>query len=139
MNATATLSDLTKRELEVTELLALGASKKEIATKLFISERTVENHARSIYQKVGVSKVSELSAWFISTKYNIPGLSSHFEKLVVVLVVFLALLFSTDIILSVSRNQHIIQAEAIRCFITATNMDKLNKLNIGLSYRDKPM
>lgn len=80
MNATATLSDLTKRELEVAEMLAFGASKKEIATKLFISERTVENHARSIYQKVGVSKVSELSTWFIGTKYNITNLSSPLLK-----------------------------------------------------------
>lgn len=99
MNATATLSDLTKRELEVAEMLAMGASKKEIATKLFISERTVENHARSIYQKVGVTKVSELSAWFIGTKYNISDLSP-IKKGVFVLAVFIVLLFSTNYIIT---------------------------------------
>lgn len=44
MIATATL---TKRESEVTRLIAWGATKKEVAQKLFISERTVENHARN--------------------------------------------------------------------------------------------
>ena len=62
---------LTKRESEIAELFAWGASKKEIAERLFISERTVENHARKIYEKTGVSKVNELSAWWFCTKFNI--------------------------------------------------------------------
>lgn len=67
MNATS----LTKRESEIAELFAWGASKKEIAERLFISERTVENHARKIYEKTGVSKVNELSAWWFCTKFHI--------------------------------------------------------------------
>lgn len=62
---------LTKREAEIAELFAWGASKKEIAERLFISERTVENHARKIYEKTGVSKVNELSAWWFCTKFHI--------------------------------------------------------------------
>ena len=62
---------LTKRESEIAELFAWGASKKEIAERLFISERTVENHARKIYEKTGVSKVNELSAWWFCTKFHI--------------------------------------------------------------------
>ena len=62
---------LTKRESEIAELFAWGASKKEIAERLFISERTVENHARNIYEKTGVSKVNELSAWWFCTKFHI--------------------------------------------------------------------
>ena len=42
---------LTKRESEIAELFAWGASKKDIANRLFISERTVENHARNIFIK----------------------------------------------------------------------------------------
>lgn len=62
---------LTKRESEIAELFAWGASKKEVAERLFISERTVENHARKIYEKTGVSKVNELSAWWFCTKFHI--------------------------------------------------------------------
>ena len=62
---------LTKRESEIAELFAWGASKKDIANRLFISERTVENHARSIYGKTGCTKVNELSAWWFCTTLHI--------------------------------------------------------------------
>ena len=62
---------LTRRESEIAELFAWCASKKEVAERLFISERTVENHARKIYEKIGVSKVNELSAWWFCTKFHI--------------------------------------------------------------------
>lgn len=68
MKEAATLS---KRETEIAKLIAWGASKKEIANRLSISERTVENHARMIYSKVGVSKSNELSAWWFCKQYNI--------------------------------------------------------------------
>lgn len=63
---------LTRRELEVAELLAWGASKKQVAIHLFISIRTVENHTRNIFEKTGCKSVSELSAWWFCTEYNIP-------------------------------------------------------------------
>ncbi len=62
---------LTKCEAEIAELFAWGAGKKDIANRLFISERTVENHARKIYEKTGCSKVNELSAWWFCTKFHI--------------------------------------------------------------------
>lgn len=68
MENTATLSN---RESQVAELIAWGATKKEVANKLFISERTVENHARSIYEKTGVTKSNELSAWWFCQHFNI--------------------------------------------------------------------
>ena len=40
---------LTKRESEIAELFAWGATKKDVASRLYISERTVENHTRNIY------------------------------------------------------------------------------------------
>ena len=45
-------AELTKRENEVAELLAWGAAKKEVADRLFISTRTVENTARNIYGEI---------------------------------------------------------------------------------------
>ena len=63
--------NLTKREAEIAELLAWGATKKDVANRLFVSERTVENHTRNIYEKTGVTKINELSAWWFCTTFNI--------------------------------------------------------------------
>ena len=43
---------LSEREMEVMQLLAEGCSTPEIATNLFISQKTVKNHLASIYEKI---------------------------------------------------------------------------------------
>ncbi len=63
---------LTPRETEIARLLAWGASKKEVADMLFISTRTVENTARSIYAKTGVNKATELCVWWFCVKCKVP-------------------------------------------------------------------
>jgi len=45
---------LTKREVRILNLVASGSTNKEIATRLFISEKTVKNHLNHIYRKLGV-------------------------------------------------------------------------------------
>jgi DNA-binding CsgD family transcriptional regulator len=45
---------LSPRELEVLRLVADGLTDGQIAEKLYISPRTVGNHLRSIYKKLGV-------------------------------------------------------------------------------------
>ena len=60
---------LSKRETQVAELLAWGASKKEVASRLFVSTRTVENTARNIYAKLGIQKATELCVWWFCTNY----------------------------------------------------------------------
>jgi DNA-binding CsgD family transcriptional regulator len=45
---------LTRREREILELLAVGHSDAQIAGRLFISQRTVNNHVHAILHKLGV-------------------------------------------------------------------------------------
>jgi DNA-binding CsgD family transcriptional regulator len=52
---------LTRREREVAGLAAAGASNKEIAARLYVSARTVENHLQSSYAKLGVTSRDELA------------------------------------------------------------------------------
>lgn len=54
---------LTPREVEVLELVATGASNREVAERLFISERTVARHLSNLFTKLGVSTRSAATAW----------------------------------------------------------------------------
>jgi DNA-binding NarL/FixJ family response regulator len=54
------VSPLSEREREVLQLVARGHSYKEIGAKLFIAEKTVENHVRNILGKLHLSRRQEL-------------------------------------------------------------------------------
>lgn len=64
---------LTNREAQIAELLAWGAAKKQVAAELFVSERTIENHARNIYEKTKVNSVGQLAAWWFCYRYKVPA------------------------------------------------------------------
>jgi DNA-binding NarL/FixJ family response regulator len=49
------MTNLTKRELEIMQLAENGLSKKEIGTKLGITENTVKNSQTIIYNKLGIN------------------------------------------------------------------------------------
>lgn len=59
------LALLTKRELEVLKLMAVGSYNKEIGEKLDISERTVKNHISSIFKKIDVSDRTQAAIFAI--------------------------------------------------------------------------
>jgi DNA-binding NarL/FixJ family response regulator len=54
-------SQLSEREAQVGRLVAGGASNKEIAAKLFITERTVKAHLTAIFEKLGLRDRLQLS------------------------------------------------------------------------------
>ncbi len=53
-------SELSSREKEVLELITQEYSNKEIAEKLFISQRTVETHKRNLLEKTGCKNIAGL-------------------------------------------------------------------------------
>ncbi|MGE4425450.1 MAG: LuxR C-terminal-related transcriptional regulator [Solirubrobacteraceae bacterium] len=55
------LAELTKRELEVAELVAQGMTNKEIAATLIVSRRTVDTHVAHILAKLGCGRRSEVA------------------------------------------------------------------------------
>jgi predicted ATPase/DNA-binding CsgD family transcriptional regulator len=59
---------LGKREAEVARLVAGGLSNKQIGTRLFISERTVDSHVRGILNKLGFNSRAQIAAWMASSK-----------------------------------------------------------------------
>lgn len=59
------IEDLTRRELEVLKLLAIGNYNKEIAEELGISERTVKNHVSNIFKKIEVTDRTKAAVFAI--------------------------------------------------------------------------
>jgi non-specific serine/threonine protein kinase len=59
-------SPLTRREAEVAGLVAQGLSHRENATRLVLSQRTVETHVEHALVKLGFSSRPQLAAWVAS-------------------------------------------------------------------------
>lgn len=56
-------TELSRREMEVIQLVIQGYKNKEIGQKLFISEKTVKNHLSAIFNKLGVADRLELTLY----------------------------------------------------------------------------
>ncbi len=54
---------LTRRELEIAELVGRGLTSRQIAEVLHIAERTAENHVQHILTKLGFQNRSQIAAW----------------------------------------------------------------------------
>ena len=68
-----TRSLLTRRELQIAGLIADDLSTREIAAKLFISERTVETHVTNMLNKLGLNSRIQLTRWLADTVSGEPG------------------------------------------------------------------
>jgi DNA-binding CsgD family transcriptional regulator len=62
-NAQGRPDGLTSREIEVLRLLGAGASNREIAGQLFITENTAANHVRSILMKIGAGNRTQAAIY----------------------------------------------------------------------------
>jgi DNA-binding NarL/FixJ family response regulator len=64
-DAGPTRPGLTERETEVLRYVAKGLSAKQIAEKLYLSHRTVENHVQATFRKLQVANRVELTRYAI--------------------------------------------------------------------------
>lgn len=72
---------LTRREKTIISYLVQGWRNREIAQHLSITEQTVKNHLRTIYDKVGVSDRLELALYAIHKHLELPPLSPAMSPL----------------------------------------------------------
>jgi predicted ATPase/DNA-binding CsgD family transcriptional regulator len=59
-------AQLSKREYEVAKLVADGLTNRQIAQRLFISERTAEGHLERIRNKLGFASRAQVAAWYVT-------------------------------------------------------------------------
>jgi DNA-binding CsgD family transcriptional regulator len=59
---------LTPAEQRVAELVATGATNREVADRLFVSVRGVEVHLTSVYRKLGISSRTQLAARLVAAE-----------------------------------------------------------------------
>jgi DNA-binding NarL/FixJ family response regulator len=62
--------DLTRRESEILDCLTGGASNKQIARDLGITEATVKIHMKSLIRKIGVSNRTQAALWAINSGFS---------------------------------------------------------------------
>jgi len=54
---------VTKREFEILTAIARGATNRQVAQQVYLSEKTVARHLANIYAKLGVSSRTAAVAW----------------------------------------------------------------------------
>ncbi len=64
------INKLTKRELEIMDLIARGMSNMKIAQTLEISDKTVKNHVSSILKKLSLNDRTQVAVFALSKKNN---------------------------------------------------------------------
>jgi len=57
---------ISERQHQIAELVALGATNREIALRLHISENTVEHHVSNIFSRLGLRSRAQLSAYIVA-------------------------------------------------------------------------
>jgi DNA-binding NarL/FixJ family response regulator len=67
-DVTTSAVQLSRRELEVADLVARGLSNAAVARQLFLSPATVATHISHILEKLGFSSRVEIAAWIVERR-----------------------------------------------------------------------
>jgi non-specific serine/threonine protein kinase len=59
---------LTRREIEIAELVSQGLTNRQIAEQLVLSVRTAEGHVERVRDKLGVQSRAQIAAWFVENR-----------------------------------------------------------------------
>lgn len=85
--------NISPREYQIAELIAWGASDKEVALELNITPLTAKTHRRNIEHKINASNTADLTRWFFQTKHRVSfGLSPRTIKHIAMAMFFLVTL-----------------------------------------------
>ncbi|MBV6757835.1 protein kinase domain-containing protein [Rhodococcus opacus] len=68
--AAGTATILTKRERQVSDLVAEGLTNRAIAAKLVISQRTAQGHVENILTKLGFTSRAQIAAWVVEQTHG---------------------------------------------------------------------
>lgn len=94
------LAELTPREMQISEYVAWGAAKKEIADELHIAETTVAATLRNVFRKLNIQKSTELSRIYFTRTYKISLEDCPFKRALIAFM-FVGLLVATEVLLAI--------------------------------------
>lgn len=60
---------MTGQQLRIAELVAEGATNREIAARMFLSTRTVDHHLRNVFHRLGIRSRTELARAFTADRH----------------------------------------------------------------------
>lgn len=67
IDASSVSTELSKRELQIVELVAAGLTNQEISEQLAISKRTVDNHVSNVLNKTDTGNRVALVRWALQS------------------------------------------------------------------------
>jgi DNA-binding CsgD family transcriptional regulator len=125
---------VSRREYQVAELIAWGASDKEIAQELEISPETAKTHRKNILHKIDGHNAADITRWFFQKKCRISfGLN---PRQIMHLAVFLLGLVIFDEFVD---NSEMLRARRIRMKAAKTARYVRSRVKTGRKYEFQPL